>query len=172
MNDLHSIAAQVGTALKARGQMLATAESCTGGAIAQALTSVPGSSRWFDRGFVAYSNPSKQQMLGVNEATLEAFGAVSEAAVREMALGALGRSDAQVSVAVSGIAGPEGGTPEKPVGTVWLAWAIQDGGTRARRYHFPGDRAEIRQQAVIAALSGLLEIAAEADKRGPSAGRG
>jgi nicotinamide-nucleotide amidase len=151
------LAAQVGGALKSHGMMLATAESCTGGGIAQAVTSVAGSSAWFERGFVTYSNLSKQQMLGVQEATLIAYGAVSEAVVREMAEGALHNSTAQVSLAVSGIAGPDGGTPDKPVGAVWFAWALADGVTTAVRYRFSGDRDEVRAQAVRVALQGVLE---------------
>lgn len=151
------LAAQVGGALKSHGMMLATAESCTGGGIAQAVTSVGGSSAWFDRGFVTYSNQSKQQMLGVQESTLIAYGAVSEAVVREMAEGALSNSTAQCAVAVSGIAGPDGGSPEKPVGTVWFAWALSNGVTTAARYQFTGNRDEVRAQAVRTALQGVIE---------------
>ncbi|MBA3023146.1 MAG: nicotinamide-nucleotide amidase [Gammaproteobacteria bacterium] len=154
---MHDLSTQVGAALKSHGMMLATAESCTGGGIAQAVTSVSGSSAWFERGFVTYSNLSKQQMLGVQEATLIAYGAVSEAVVREMAEGALRNSTAQVSLAVSGIAGPDGGTPDKPVGTVWFAWALADGVTTALRHRFSGDRDEVRAQAVRVALQGILE---------------
>ncbi len=157
---MEGLVARVGEALKSRGWMLATAESCTGGGIAQAVTSVAGSSAWFERGFVTYSNLSKQQMLGVREATLIAHGAVSEATVREMAQGALRHSAAQAALAVSGIAGPGGGTPEKPVGTVWLAWATIDGRILATRQYFPGDRDEVRAQAVRAALQGLLDLLA------------
>ena len=123
------LAAQVGGALKAHGLMLATAESCTGGGVAQAVTAIAGSSAWFERGFVTYSNQSKQQMLGVTEATLIGHGAVSEATVRAMVAGALQHGAAQVALAVSGIAGPDGGTPDKPVGTVWFAWGIRHGAT-------------------------------------------
>lgn len=151
------LAAKVGGALKAHGYMLATAESCTGGGIAQLVTSVAGSSAWFDRGFVTYSNLSKQQMLGVQESTLIAYGAVSESVVREMAEGALNNSAAQVALAVSGIAGPDGGTPEKPVGTVWFAWALATGTTTAARHHFSGNRDEVRAQAVRVALQGVLD---------------
>ena len=157
---MEALAARVGEALKSRGWMLATAESCTGGGIAQAVTAVAGSSAWFERGFVTYSNLSKQQMLGVRDATLVAHGAVSEAPVREMAQGALRHSAAQVALAVSGIAGPGGGTPEKPVGTVWLAWITVDGRIMATRKYFPGDRDEVRAQAVRAALQGLLDLLA------------
>ncbi|BBI99160.1 hypothetical protein FGKAn22_08530 [Ferrigenium kumadai] len=152
------LAAQVGGALKAHGLLLATAESCTGGGVAQAVTSVAGSSSWFDRGFVTYSNPSKQQMLGVSEATLRQYGAVSEAVVREMVAGALQHSGAQVALAVSGIAGPDGGTPGKPVGTVWFAWGVKQGATVARLQHLVGDRDEVRAQSVRIALQGVLDL--------------
>lgn len=151
------LAAKVGAALKTHGMTLATAESCTGGGIAQAVTSVAGSSAWFERGFVTYSNLSKQQMLGVQEATLIAYGAVSEAVVREMAEGALANSAALCSLAVSGIAGPDGGTSDKPVGTVWFAWALANGVTTAARHQFSGNRDEVRAQAVRVALQGVLD---------------
>ncbi len=156
------LAAQVGGALKSHGLKLATAESCTGGGVAQAITDVAGSSAWFERGFVTYSNLSKQQMLGVSEATLAQYGAVSEAAVREMVAGALARSAAQVALAVSGIAGPGGGTPEKPVGTVWFAWGLKNGATLARLHRLAGNRSEIRAMAVHIALQGLLNLLGQA----------
>jgi nicotinamide-nucleotide amidase len=134
------LAAQVGGLLKSHGLMLATAESCTGGGVAQAITEVAGSSAWFERGFITYSNLSKQQMLGVRETTLRQHGAVSEATVREMVAGALQHSAAQVSLAVSGIAGPDGGTADKPVGTVWFAWGITNGETYAQRHQLSGNR--------------------------------
>ena len=152
------LAAQVGGALKAHGLMLATAESCTGGGVAQAITEVAGSSAWFERGFITYSNLAKQQMLGVSEATLVQHGAVSEAVVREMVAGALQHSAAQVALAVSGIAGPEGGTPEKPVGTVWFAWGIKHGATHAQRYQINGNRAEMRARSVRIALQGVIDL--------------
>jgi nicotinamide-nucleotide amidase len=158
---MEALPAQVGVALKTHGAMLTTAESCTGGGVAQAVTAVAGSSAWFDRGFVTYSNQSKQQMLGVQAVTLDAHGAVSEAVVREMALGALRNSTAQVSLAVSGIAGPDGGTPDKPVGTVWFAWARADGVTTTARHRFPGDRDEVRAQSVRVALQGILDLLAQ-----------
>lgn len=161
---MDALAAQVGAGLKSHGTMLATAESCTGGGIAQAVTAIAGSSAWFERGFVTYSNQSKQQMLGVQEATLFAYGAVSEAVVREMAEGALRYSTAQVSLAVSGIAGPDGGTPEKPVGTVWFAWALASGPCSAVRHQIDGNRAEVRAQAVRIALQGVLELLAQATR--------
>ena len=152
------LAAQVGALLKSHGMMLATAESCTGGGVAQAITGVAGSSAWFERGFVTYSNLAKQQMLGVSEATLKQHGAVSEAVVREMVAGALKNSTAQVALSVSGIAGPDGGTADKPVGTVWFAWGIKGGATHAQRHQIGGDRAEVRAQAVHIALQGVVNL--------------
>ena len=152
------LSAQVGGLLKSHGLMLATAESCTGGGVASAITDVAGSSAWFERGFVTYSNLAKQQMLGVSEAMLKQHGAVSEAVVREMVAGALNNSDAQVALAVSGIAGPEGGTPDKPVGTVWLAWGIKNGVTQARMYRLAGNRLEVRAMSVHIALQGVLDL--------------
>ena len=155
---MDNLAAKVGEALKSHGMMLATAESCTGGGIAQAITEVAGSSAWFERGFITYSNLSKQQMLGVRESTLKQHGAVSEMAVREMVAGALQHSAAQVAVSVSGIAGPDGGTAEKPVGTVWFAWGIRNGEAVAKRYQLSGNRAEVRAQAVHVALQGVINL--------------
>ncbi len=156
--QLYRLAEQVGQLLKARGLMLATAESCTGGWIAEAVTMVPGSSDWFERGFVTYTYISKREMLGVSDATLGSHGAVSEQTVREMVQGALARSHAQVAVAVSGTAGPGGGTPEKPVGTVCLAWAIRDGGLCSETQHMAGDREAVRKQSVEHALKGVLRL--------------
>jgi nicotinamide-nucleotide amidase len=154
---LYRVAERVGAALRKRKLMLATAESCTGGWIAEAVTMVPGSSDWFERGFVTYTYISKREMLGVKESTLEKHGAVAEEIVREMAQGALARSHAQIAVAVSGIAGPGGGTPEKPVGTVCFAWAMKDGGAvRAETRRYPGDREAVRRQSVEHALEGVL----------------
>lgn len=158
---MDTLAAQVGELLKSRGLMLATAESCTGGGVAQAITDIPGSSEWFERGFVTYANQAKVEMLGVEPQTLRLHGAVSEATVREMAEGALLHSHADVSLAVSGVAGPGGGTRDKPVGTVWFAWALRGGATDARKYLLSGDRAQIRAQSVRIALQGLLEFGAD-----------
>jgi len=152
------LAAQVGALLKSHGLMLATAESCTGGGVAQAITEVAGSSAWFERGFVTYSNLSKQQMLGVRETTLRQHGAVSEMTVREMVAGALANSAAQVALSVSGIAGPGGGTAGKPVGTVWFAWGVKNGETHAQRYQLDGKRDEVRSQAVRIALQGVADL--------------
>lgn len=156
--DQSSLTPLIGELLKTHGLMLATAESCTGGGVAQAATEVAGSSAWFERGFITYSNLSKQQMLGVSETTLMQHGAVSEAVVREMVAGALANSDAQVALAVSGIAGPGGGSADKPVGTVWFAWGLIDGQTQAQRYQLSGNRAEIRGQAVRIAMQGLINL--------------
>lgn len=154
---LDTLAARLGERLLARGWRLATAESCTGGWVAKVVTDIPGSSAWFDRGFVTYSNAAKQGMLGVRAATLETLGAVSEGTAMEMAAGAIAHSRAQVAVAVSGIAGPGGGSPEKPVGTVCFAWSLPDGAPQARRLQFAGNREEVRHQAVRVALELLLE---------------
>lgn len=152
------LAAHVGGLLKAHGLKLVTAESCTGGGVAQAVTEIAGSSAWFERGFVTYSNESKQELLGVSPDTLMRHGAVSEAVVREMASGALRHSRAQVSLAVSGIAGPDGGTPEKPVGTVWFAWCVKDRTCVSRMHHFNGNRSEVRAQASRVALQGVADL--------------
>lgn len=143
--------------LEARNSMLVVAESCTGGWLAQSCTAASGSSRWFERGFVTYSNQSKQDMLGVPEDLIATHGAVSEAVVRAMVGGAIARSRADVGVAISGIAGPTGGSPDKPVGTVWFAWAGPDGVT-ARGVRLFGDRGMVRRQAVMIALEGLLAL--------------
>jgi len=156
--ELYELSGRVGDALKARKLMMAAAESCTGGWIGQTITMVPGSSKWFDRGFVTYTNDAKQDMLGVGAETLKEFGAVSEQTVREMVAGALARSRAQVAVAVSGIAGPDGGSRQKPVGTVMLAWGEKGGAINAQSIHFPGDRDAVRRQTVIAALDGMLAL--------------
>ncbi len=159
MHDaLYQLAEETGLALKARGWMLATAESCTGGWVGAAVTEVSGSSAWYDRGFITYTNASKQDMLGVQSQTLALYGAVSEETVREMAAGVLLHSQAQVSLAISGIAGPTGGSPGKPVGTVCFAWAIRDGAVKCERRLFPGDRREVRRQAVQHALRGVLAL--------------
>ena len=155
---MDGLAARVGAKLKLYGLMLATAESCTGGGVAQAITEVAGSSSWFERGFITYSNASKQQVLGVREETLEQHGAVSEMVVREMVAGTLWHSSAQVALVVSGIAGPGGGTTEKPVGTIWFAWALRDGVTHASKHQIDGNRTDIRNKAVLIALQGVLEL--------------
>jgi nicotinamide-nucleotide amidase len=155
---LYKLAEDVGAALKARGLMLATAESCTGGWVSEAVTMVPGSSDWFERGFVTYTYVSKREMLGVKEATLEKHGAVSEQVVREMVEGALSRSHGQVAVAVSGIAGPTGGTPDKPVGFVCFAWGMKGATPRSETQRYSGDREAVRRQSVEHALRGVLAL--------------
>ena len=154
---LEALAARVGAALLAERLMLATAESCTGGWVSQCLTAIAGSSEWFERGFVTYSNAAKQEMLGVSEATLAAHGAVSQPVAVAMAEGALRHSHADWAVAVTGIAGPTGGSAEKPVGTVCFAWAVRDGATTTETRHFAGDREAVRAQSVACALAGLLQ---------------
>lgn len=162
MDDgLTALARQLGHDLRIAGHSLATAESCTGGWVAQVLTSIPGSSRWFERGFVTYSNLSKRELLGVRTETLARFGAVSEQAARAMAEGALAHSHADYALAITGIAGPEGGTPEKPVGTVCFAWAQRQRPSHSATRLFSGDREEIRRQSVAAALEGLRDYAAQ-----------
>ncbi len=155
------LARGVGELLASRGLILVTAESCTGGWIAKAVTDIPGSSAWLDRGYVTYSNAAKCDMLGVSERTLAEHGAVSAATVAEMALGALARGPATLAVAVSGIAGPGGGSADKPVGTVWLAWALAGGVVRTRRESFAGDREAVRRLTVRSALQGVLELLRE-----------
>ena len=155
---MDALAAQVGRLLKAHGLMLATAESCTGGGVAYAVTGIAGSSAWFERGFITYANEAKREMLGVALDTLTHHGAVSEAVVREMVAGTLQHSHAQVSLAVSGIAGPDGGTADKPVGTVWFAWGIKGRACVAQRHHLMGNRAEIRAQSVRIALQGVVDL--------------
>jgi nicotinamide-nucleotide amidase len=158
---IEALVATLADGLRARGAMIATAESCTGGLIAGACTELAGSSDWFERGIVSYSNAAKTELLGVPAALIEAHGAVSEPVARAMAAGVLARSHAQLSVAVTGVAGPGGGSVAKPVGTVWLAWAWRDaaGGmaTDARLQRFDGDRAAVRQATLFGALQGLID---------------
>jgi nicotinamide-nucleotide amidase len=155
---LYRLAERVGVALKTRGLMLATAESCTGGGVGEAITRVAGSSEWFERGFITYTYISKREMLGVHSDTLGAHGAVSEPTAREMVTGALERSHAQVALAVSGTAGPGGGTPDKPVGTVCFAWGVKGSAPISETRHFAGDRAAVRNQSVVHALDGVLRL--------------
>ena len=157
---LEALAAEVGALLLANGQQLAAAESCTGGWVAQCLTAIAGSSAWFERGFVTYSDQAKHEMLGVELDTLTAHGAVSEATAAAMAGGALRRSRADWSLAITGVAGPSGGSPGKPVGTVCFAWAGPGGRIDAETRHLRGDRQAVRAQSVAHALTGLLERAA------------
>lgn len=153
---LDELAERLGAVLVARGWRVATAESCTGGGIAEVITRVAGSSAWFEQGFVTYSNAAKQTQLGVPAETLETWGAVSSATVEAMVTGALTRGTADLAVAVSGVAGPGGGSPSRPVGTVWLAWARRGAPPEARCMHFPGERAEVREGAIRAAIDGLI----------------
>jgi nicotinamide-nucleotide amidase len=156
LNPIPQLAQQLGQLLSARHGRVTTAESCTGGGIAEAITSIPGASAWFDCGFVTYSNQAKNQLLGVPPELIATFGAVSEPVVIAMAQGARARAGADFSVAVSGIAGPDGGSIDKPVGTVWLSWADSTD-IRAQKFQFPGARAQVRQQALAQALRGLIE---------------
>jgi len=164
MNTLLELSATLGQALQAKNWQLALAESCTGGMAAQAVTAIAGSSAWFDRGFVTYSNAAKTEMLGVPAALITEFGAVSEPVAEAMALGALQHSQAQLSAAITGIAGPGGGSPHKPVGTVCFAWAYRGDEGKANTTvietrHFEGDRTHIREQAASYLLAGLLKMA-------------
>jgi nicotinamide-nucleotide amidase len=156
--ELDELAAELGEKLRARGWMLATAESCTGGWIGQVITAQPGSSHWYERGFITYANIAKQEMLGVPAETLETYGAVSEETASAMAAGALEHSHAQATLAISGIAGPGGGTPQKPVGLVCYGWALADGTRLSSTCRLDGDREEIRSRAVAAALRGLIDL--------------
>jgi nicotinamide-nucleotide amidase len=156
--QLYDLAVEVGEALKSKGLMLVSAESCTGGWVGEALTMVSGSSQWFERGFITYTDVAKQEMLGVAAATLQAHGAVSEPTVREMVMGALARSHGQMAVAVSGVAGPTGGTPSKPVGTVCFGWGLRGGEPISTTRHLPGDREAVRRESVVAVLEGILQM--------------
>lgn len=156
-NTLHELSVVIGARLKAHGQWITCAESCTGGGIAKAITDIAGSSAYFDRGFVTYSNAAKHDLLGVASATLEAHGAVSEEVVREMAQGALHAANADLALAVSGIAGPDGGSVEKPVGTVWFSFAGRSGKVLARKVRFDGDRNAVREQAIAYSLQTALD---------------
>jgi nicotinamide-nucleotide amidase len=157
-DDVTRLARRLGSAARKRGIDIVSAESCTGGGVATAITRISGSSKYFERGFVTYTNVAKTEMLGVNEDTLKAHGAVSEEVAIEMATGALKHSHANVSVAVTGIAGPTGGVPGKPVGTVHFAWGVRDGPIQARHFRFEGDRVAIRLQSVYVAIQGLIDL--------------
>ena len=159
MDPVTSLAITLGQRLHTLSAQVTTAESCTGGGIAEAITRIPGSSAWFEAGYVTYSNAQKTRQLEVPQALFEQVGAVSQEVVEAMAAGARDKSAARFAVAVSGVAGPDGGSPAKPVGTVWLAWADGPQLYSVRR-HFAGDREEVRRQTVIAALEGLLHLGA------------
>jgi len=156
--ELQQLAREVGDKLCARGWKLATAESCTGGWVGQLVTALPGSSHWYERGFITYANAAKIEMLGVPEATLAAHGAVSEETASAMAAGALKHSHAHAALAITGIAGPGGGTPQKPVGLVCYGWALADGTLITSTCRLDGDREEIRSRAAAAALRGMIEL--------------
>jgi len=160
-DDIVALAAELGRRLASRRAFVTAAESCTGGLVAGAITSIPGSSGWFQRGFVTYSNDAKTEMLGVPAETLARHGAVSEETARSMAEGALRAGRANYAVAITGVAGPDGGTPAKPVGMVCFGWAALDGSTTSTTKRLPGDRAAVRHASVIVALQGLI------DKIGP-----
>ena len=157
VSTIPCLAKTLGRMLSKHALRCAVAESCTGGALAAAITDIPGSSQWFDRGYVTYADEAKQQLLAVSTATLSTFGAVSEETAREMAEGVIALAHVNVSVAITGIAGPSGGSPSKPVGTVWIAWAVALQPTKVQHYVFSGDRVLVRQQSVHAALKGMIE---------------
>lgn len=157
-DDVTNLARALGRKCKKKGVTVVTAESCTGGGVATAITRISGSAKWFDRGFVTYSNGAKHEMLGVLRPTLARHGAVSEEVAREMALGALAHSPADLSVAITGIAGPTGGSRSKPVGTVWFGWGARGQLVQTRRFRFPGTRVDVRVQSVYVALQGLSDL--------------
>ncbi len=156
--ELRDLAEQLGECLKTNGMKLASAESCTGGWLAKIITDIPGSSAWFTGSVVSYSNEAKQSLLGVNESTLNEFGAVSGETVLEMSDGLFSHTDADVAVSVSGIAGPDGGTEEKPVGLVWLSWGKRDKSVFANPFNFDGNREDVRKQSIKQALNCLLDL--------------
>ncbi|MEO6022189.1 MAG: nicotinamide-nucleotide amidohydrolase family protein [Burkholderiales bacterium] len=159
--ELEQLSKQVSVALLKASATLATAESCTGGWVAEAVTAVAGCSDWFDRGFITYSNAAKRDMVGVSLVTLKEYGAVSEETAREMALGALKHSKAHIALSITGIAGPTGGSPGKPVGTVCFGWARGTSALRSEIHLLKGDRASVRRQSVIISLRGVLRLLAE-----------
>lgn len=159
--EMERLAMEVGRALKSAGRLLVTAESCTGGWVGEAVTAIAGSSDWFDRGFITYSNAAKCDVLGVAATTLDRYGAVSEETAREMALGAMKHSRAHIAVAVTGVAGPGGGSADKPVGTVCVAWAKDDIALHSEKHLLTGDRTAVRRQSVVIALRGILAMSAE-----------
>jgi len=156
--ELNDLAEQLGTCLRSNNMILATAESCTGGWLAKIITDIPGSSAWFTGSIVSYSNDAKQRLLGVSERTLNEFGAVSSETVLAMTNGLFANTSANVVVSVSGIAGPDGGTEDKPVGLVWLSWGKREKSIYAHSFHFEGNRDQVRKQAIKQALNGLLDL--------------
>lgn len=163
---LMTLARRLGRECRRHRVSVSVAESCTGGALAAAITSIPGSSEWFDRGFVTYSNEAKQELLGVSPRTLSRFGAVSEETARAMALAVLKCSPSVLSVSITGIAGPTGATPGKPVGLVWIAWAWRKGPVQVREFRFRGGRSAVRRQAVAEAIEGLIGLIGPPPARG------
>ena len=157
-SEINRLASEVGSILKSKHLKLVTVESCTGGWIAESITHLAGSSMWFERGYVTYSNEAKQELVGVRYETLASFGAVSEETAREMARGGIEFSHADVAVSVTGIAGPDGGSADKPVGTVWIAWADRQGNEIAKPENFDGDREAIRCASVESALEGIIRF--------------
>jgi nicotinamide-nucleotide amidase len=156
--ELKDLAEQLGECMTAKGLKLASAESCTGGWLAKIITDIPGSSAWFTGSVVCYSNESKHSLLGVDEKALSEFGAVSGETVLELSDGLFSHTDADIAVSVSGIAGPDGGSDEKPVGLVWLSWGKRDKSVHARPYNFDGDREDVRKQSIKQALNNLLDL--------------
>jgi len=157
-HSLAVLAVELGKRLSALGWSITTAESCTGGGVAHAITAVAGSSSWFEQGFVTYSNRAKEEQLEVKPILIESSGAVSGAVAVAMAEGALEKSGADIAVAITGVAGPDGGSDEKPVGTVWIAWSLRHGRTFSRLFHFENGRKQVREQAVKAAFDGLITL--------------
>ena len=157
-DDITGLARKLGRACKRRRMEVSVAESCTGGGLAAAITRISGSAKWFDRGFVTYSNTAKKELLGVSQRTLRNHGAVSEPVAREMVRGVLKRSPSELAVSITGIAGPTGGSREKPVGTVWIAWGVRDGPLQSRAFLFKGGRVEVRMQSVAMAIQGLIDL--------------
>lgn len=165
IGEFDQLVKQVADEIQKRNWMLATVESCTGGWIAQTVTSVAGSSNWFERGFVTYSNLAKEQLVGVSKDSLIAHGAVSRQVAREMAQGGVVHSQANIAVSVTGIAGPDGGTDDKPVGMVWIGWADKNSNTAEKRYLFEGDRQEVRRATVQKALEGVQRFMTECEQK-------
>ncbi len=163
-NRLDELARELGSLLLERNSAVVTVESCTGGFIAEVLTRIPGSSAWFERGFVTYSNSAKQDLVGVREDSLLRNGAVSRVVAREMAIGGIQASCADIAVSVTGIAGPDGGTDDKPVGTVWIAWAHRTGQVAEQKFLFPGDRQQVRAASVESALLEAIEFIKDCDR--------
>ena len=156
--QVDQLTSELSALLRDRNMMVTTVESCTGGLIAEVLTRIPGSSEWFERGFVTYSNSAKQDLVGVETESLEAHGAVSRQVAREMAMGGIHSSQADLAISVTGIAGPDGGSKEKPVGTVWMAWAHRSGTLKDQKFVFPGDRQQVRVAAVQSALIEAIDF--------------